>query len=205
MTDAPTAPAGERCPPDELLIALLVTDLSGPERAGVDAHLNRCDHCVETLTVVQHRLSLATEVARPVPSALARRVLEHFPVPAGQPTAADRTSSGRAPLWERITGWLRFPVLVPLGVAAAAALLVGHTVLLRPDVPRERSRSIQLHQTVRVSATEAIVRRQPTTRGESVATLHRGAVVTVTGEDREWYRIALPNGTGGWVERSAFE
>ncbi len=205
MTDAPTAPAGEHCPPDELLIALLATDLSGAERIGVDAHLDRCDRCVETLTVAQHRLSLAEEVAHPVPAALARLVLDRLPASAGSPAATGAALWWGATLWERIAGWLRLPVLVPLGVAAAAVLLVGQAVLLGPDAPRERSRAIQLRQTVRVTAAEAVVRRQPTTRGESVATLRRGAVVTVTGEDREWYQIALPDGTGGWVERSVFE
>jgi anti-sigma factor RsiW len=207
MTDAPTGPAHESCPSDELLIALLATDLTGPDRTRVDAHLDRCDRCVETLTVVQCRLSLAAEVARPVPPTLARQVLDRTvaPVRQSESVAPRAAAAWGAALWERITGWLRLPVLVPLGVAAAAVFIVGHTVLLGPDAPRERARSIQLQQTVRVTASNAVVRRQPTTRGEAVATLRRGAVVTVTGEDREWYQIALPDGTGGWVERSVFE
>src|SRR5512139_1967786 len=109
MTDAPTGYAHESCPSDELLIELLATDLSGPERIRVDAHLDRCDRCVETLTVVQHRLSLAPEVAHAVPPALARQVLERMGAPARQ-AVPPRMAAGWGPaLWERVTTWLSLP------------------------------------------------------------------------------------------------
>jgi uncharacterized protein YgiM (DUF1202 family) len=56
---------------------------------------------------------------------------------------------------------------------------------------------------VRVTAVAAAVRRQPSGHAEIVATVTRGTLVEITGEERDWSHVTLPNGTEGWVDQGA--
>ena len=40
---------------------------------------------------------------------------------------------------------------------------------------------------------------------EVVATVRRGTLVEVAGEERDWFEVRLDGGRPGWVEREAFE
>lgn len=46
------------------------------------------------------------------------------------------------------------------------------------------------------------VRATASTNGEKVGTLAKGAVVTASGEDGEWYKVVMPDGDEAWVYKS---
>src|SRR5262249_49283930 len=110
------------------------------------------------------------------------------------------------PSWFSVVrDWLSsVPVWAPVAVAASVMLVVAtNPTWLHPR--GNLTRSIQLPQTLRVTANEVQVRRQPSTHAEVVVTLPRGTAVEVRGEDRDWYHVALSKGEEGWVLREAFE
>jgi len=192
------------CPSDEWLVAFLTGGLNVAERQQVDRHLQRCDQCVESLMIAHRRLRIASEVPAPIPAGVRQRT---EPAPTGR-TAPSPPAVRRPAGVSRLLGWLasgrRLPVLVPIAVAAGALLVIATQQTWEPR-PRDRTRALPMSQTLRVTATAAAVRRQPTLRADVLATLHRGAAVEIRGEERDWYRIALPGGAEGWVDRSAFE
>src|SRR5262249_44814510 len=111
-----------------------------------------------------------------------------------------------AALLQRVLSWFRLSVLVPI-VAGATALLVVALQPTRnePTSVGERSRAVApAATTLRVTAVEATVRSRPSMQSEVVGTVHRGALLEVAGEERDWYQIQV-DGRPGWVEREAFE
>ncbi|SDK83221.1 SH3 domain-containing protein [Salinimicrobium catena] len=54
-----------------------------------------------------------------------------------------------------------------------------------------------------VFSEEADVRSEPNVRSDEVFLLHEGAKVKVTEDFQGWYEIELPNGSQGWIEKSA--
>lgn len=49
---------------------------------------------------------------------------------------------------------------------------------------------------------EAVVRGEPTLRGEEIFTLHEGTKVEVLETYQDWVRFELANGTQGWMDRN---
>lgn len=187
----------QACPSGEWLTAYLTTDLSVEESQRIDSHARGCDNCARLLQTASARLRIAPEVAVALPFELRQRVAPR--------EVAQRRESHR-PAWrdllERFTELLRPSALVPLA-AAAILLLVIRTQLHDNDSVRSLPPLEQT--TLRIGATQALVRTQPTTRAEVIATLERGTAVTYRGEDRDWYRVTMPNGTEGWIERDVFD
>ncbi len=211
MNNLHTPSIAATCPANEHLLAMLTNGLVDDERHDLDAHLEHCDRCLDTVTLLHRRLALDNDVARAVPAAVIERAsvaLGCVPAPAAL-SATWATTAGigarLADFRERLTAVVRWPALVPVAAAAALMLVVSQTSWMAPQAPRELSRAVAGHQHLRVTAREAVVRSQPSGRADVVATVTRGTVVDVGGEERDWYRVSLPNGTGGWVDRHAFE
>jgi tetratricopeptide (TPR) repeat protein len=85
-------------------------------------------------------------------------------------------------------------------VASMAFLLLGVTSAvigtLKQNLLENRSFAI-------VFSEEAEVKSEPNVRSGEVFTLHEGAKVKVTEDFQNWYEIELPNGSQGWMEKSA--
>ena len=84
-------------------------------------------------------------------------------------------------------------------------MVAGQQVWLNQEPARELSRAVPMDQSLRVTLPHADVRSQPSTHADIVATLSRGTVLQISGEEREWLRVSLDNGKEGWIERRAFE
>src|SRR5262249_57861149 len=94
-------------------------------------------------------------------------------------------------LLHRLRERLRAPIVVPVALAAGALLMVGLQAG-RMDQARsgERSRAIAPDAVrLRVTAVEATVRSRPSMQSDVVATVRRGTVVEIAGEERDWYEI----------------
>ena len=199
---------GSGCADDEGLILYLTRGLYDTERAILESHLNGCDHCVATLSLLHRRLSVSDTISAPVPDAVqeaARRVLEHG---SPNPTPAAVAPDGRN--WrrtlERLGRLLRMPILVPNAVATGAFLVIAvQEHRSAPSMPAEQSRAIAGDEHLRVTTATAVVRGQPSGQGEVIATVRRGAALAVTGQERGWYRVMLPDKRSGWIAREAFE
>jgi len=190
-----------RHPSDEILAAYLSTGLTSAEQRDVRQHVQTCDRCVQTVAIARSRMDIASELSAPVPASVRER--------ARLPEFSPARDGDAHPHWlsawrDRLTGLLRIPVLAPVAVAVGMLLVLAtNSQWLHPG--GELTRSIHLRQTVHVTSTEAPVHAQPSTRADVVATLHHGTAVEVRDEQRDWYRVALPDGTEGWVLRDAFE
>jgi anti-sigma factor RsiW len=202
---------GSGCVGEEHLVVYATGGLSGAERAALHAHLGSCDACLSGLSHLQRRLSIAAAIATPVPTGVQQRARLAFETGIVSPApVAERpryAQPGRVALLDRLRGMLRAPILVPAAVAAGALLTVslqpGH---LDQTSSGERSRAIAPETVkLRVSAVEATVRSRPSMQSEVVATVQRGAMLEVAGEERDWYEVRLEGGRPGWVEREAFE
>jgi len=199
-------PKDSACPSDELLVGYLTADLAAAERQRCEAHLRECDRCVITAAMVQRRLRIGDEVPIAIPDAIAARVRP--PVPVASPAAAPVTPARRSDWVAAVREWAgslgRLPILVPAAVAAVAVLLI---VSPPPSTtPSGGSRAVPgSSATLRVTGHHVPVYERPSSRTAEIANLDRGEYVTVRGEDRNWYRVALPDGREGWVEREAFE
>jgi hypothetical protein len=203
-------------PDEEWLVAYLTTGLSGQEQRGLDTHLLVCDDCVQTLSMMQRRLSMASDVSAPVPPSVWARAIDLTPTadshagsyhPAADiPHANLGPSAWLAWMRDRLAPLPRFSLIVPGAVATAALLvLVTQSTWMNPAPQQERSRSIEMHQMLRVTASEASVRGEPAIRTPALATLRRGAQVQILGTQGEWYHVELPDGRAGWMEGHAFE
>ena len=201
---------GSGCVGEERLIIYATGAVSGPERANLAAHLVTCDTCIAALALLHRRLGAAALVDTPVPldiqqrarKALEAAVRDMAPVPE-RPAADPR----RIVLLRRLRQRMRLPILVPAALAAGALLMVA----TRPPTTEqsgqgERSRAVAPDAVkLRVTAVEATVRSRPSMQSEVVATVHRGTVAEITGEERDWYEVRIDGGHPGWVEREAFE
>ncbi len=230
MTDRGPAITSRACPSDELLIAYLTTatkttatnsaraGLPGTERSRIEEHLGTCDDCVQTLAIMQRRLGVASEIPAPAPASILERAgaaIQPVVADVQTVTATTRNSrldvphslGGRLPsLRDRLSAVFRLPVLVPAAVAAVALLvIVRQQGWMNPVPPPEMSRVIERHETLRVTADEALVRVQPALRHPVVATVKRGTSVEIIGEENDWYRVLLQDGREGWMDRRAFE
>jgi hypothetical protein len=200
---------GSSCGTTEMLVSYLTTGLSDAERHSIDSHVRGCDQCIRTLTLLQRRLLSAEEVPAPVPAS----VIERATAAATREHRPAKPAAGLAEAWSalssvgrRLSAHIRLPALVPAAVAAGALLVVaGEHNWMKPEPLKEMTRSVPSHRTLRITAAEAVVRAQPSTRTEVVATLTRGTPLEVTSLEKDWYRVTLPGGAEGWVERQAFE
>lgn len=202
--------SGTSCGTTEMLVGYLTTGLTQAERHSIDSHVRGCDQCIKTLTLLQRRLLSADEMAVPVPAHVAERAR----AAAGVPDRAARPAAGLAEAWSalstvgrRLSAHIRIPALVPAAVAAGALLVIaGEYAWQQPAQLREMTRAVPSpHRLLRVNATRAVVHVQPNSRTEVIASLDRGTRLEVTELEKDWYRVILPSGAEGWVERSAFE
>lgn len=185
-----------RHPGDELLIAYLTAELEPSERDDIDIHLDTCDGCIGTLVAIQARVAAVGDQTLSVPASVLAR------------TEAVAMGSQHRPrrLRSRVLGQtLKLPILVPLSLAAGALLVIG-TQSLRGSRPQGvLTRAVPFRQTLPVTERDAPVRLRPNSEGAVMATLHRGEVVEIQDEERDWYRVVLRDGRTGWIERRAFE
>lgn len=200
---------GASCGTTEMLVSYLTTGLSDAERHSIDTHVRGCNQCIRTLTLLQRRLLSAEEIPAPVPAFLVERATAAA-TPARSPA---KPAAGLAEAWSalssvgrRLSAHIRLPALVPAAVAAGALLVVaGEHNWMQPEPLKEMARAVPSHRTLRITAAEAVVRAQPNTRTDVVARLTRGTPLEVTSLEKDWYRVTLPGGAEGWVERQAFE
>jgi anti-sigma factor RsiW len=177
------------CPDDELLIAYADGDMSAAELDHIDAHLSRCDGCLETLRGVHARLrATAGPLGSPPADVWARAQAAWLTQPAA-------TTRRRVPVL------LRLPILIPLSMAAGALLVVAtHTWVEQPQ-PRVLNRAVQIQRTTHT----VTVHTQPSGEAPVVTSLNAGEMVEVHTTQSGWYQITLPNGSEGWIEARAFE
>jgi hypothetical protein len=202
---------GSGCADEEHLVVYAAGGMNGTDRGALRAHLDGCDACIRALTALHRRLSVAAVVDSPVPMNVQHRARLAF-----EANLPDAAPAGEAPAYaqprgvaflDRLRGFLRVPVLVPAAMAAGALLMVA----LQPGSTGrggsgELSRAIAPDTVrLRITAVEATVHSRPSMQSQSVATVRRGAVVEVAGEERGWYEVRLDGGRQGWVEREAFE
>jgi len=203
------AAGGSVCADEERLILYLMRHLGEEERALVEKHLGHCDACVYGLSLLHRRLRIQDAVERPVPAEFQERVRGIIEMEAGERAA----TPARVPTpgwWERVRnaldGALRLPVLIPAAVAVGALLVVGvREGQLTSGGAASDVRAVDLTREVRVTAGRAEVRERPSANSPLVATVERGRLVRVAGEERDWYRVELPESGTGWVVKEAFE
>lgn len=199
----PESTAISACPSDEVLLAYLTKILESDAAQHVDAHVDVCDVCLGALWAAQQRLSRDAEMAEPVPAAVLQRLAAVPPQRAAMP-AGDPTSASPMRRVRRLPVPPPLRVLLPLALAASVMLVIASQPWWNQSPQRPVTRAVPMSQQLRVSAHQAPVRLQPHLQAEVIATLSRGDVVEVGGEDREWYRVVLPDGGQGWVEQQAF-
>jgi len=202
---------GSGCCDEEHLILYAAGRLPDAERAALAAHLAGCDACVSAVAVLHRHLAVLPTVGAPVPADIQRRAQVAFvgtaPDPLPQPAQAPRAEPRPVERLHRIRALLRLPVLVPVAMAAGALL----TVIVQPGwvgrtASGERSRAVApATTTLRVTAVEATVRSRPSMQSEVMGSVHRGSMIEIAGEERDWYAVRLDGGRSGWVEREAFE
>jgi anti-sigma factor RsiW len=198
-------------PSDELLVGYLSGTLDDRERIEVEAHLRSCDDCMRTLPMMQHHLSIINELAVPIPETVRQQAV---PAPESAPAPRPLTCEPRSPVrsvrpWfasliEWVSAALRPMVLVPVAIAALALFVVVNREAWFSPAPGELTRSTQLHQRLRVTAPEAMLRAQPSQKEQAIAVLKRGTDVEIVGSRGEWLQVHV-EGKEGWVERRAFD
>lgn len=202
---------GAGCGSEETLLLYASGALHGDPGEAVAAHVAGCDACVAGLVRLQRRLRVQLEIATPIPPAVQQRaaaVLIDTARELAPVVERPRPMVVHAPsLAERLRGWLRVPVLVPVAMAATALFMVAAGQRSATDpAAGERSRAVtSAPVSLRVTAADVPVHQRPSGQSEVVATLQRGAMVAVAGEERGWYEVRLEGGTPGWVAREAFE
>jgi hypothetical protein len=154
---------------------------------------------------------MAHRVGSTVPEGIRAGAMQAFaesveaPLPARSLAVADRLGWFRE-VGRVLSGLIRLPGLVPVGVAAGAILMVTVQDARRgPLAPSDLSRAAGQQEVLRVTSPQARVWTAPTTRSEIVATVRKGAELRLAATDRHWYQVVLPEGQVGWVERDAFE
>jgi len=204
---------GSGCAGEETLLLYASGTLPGVEALTLAAHVGGCDPCVAALGRLQRRLRVLDETAAPIPPAVQRRAAAVLPdalrdlAPAAPARPQPQMARSAPSLGVRARAWLRPQILVPSAVAAAALFVVA--IGQRPGAPPsggERSRALPSRQvSLRVTVAEAPVHQRPSGQSEVIATVQRGTVISVAGEERGWYEVRLEGGTPGWVVREAFE
>lgn len=69
-------------------------------------------------------------------------------------------------------------------------------------IPAVKIESSRIGNWVRVDATKANVRLQPSAKGSVIYTLNRHTPLLVTGGTSDWYRVKLPDGAEGYIAES---
>jgi anti-sigma factor RsiW len=202
---------GSGCAAEESLILYVRDALSEQERKDLEKHLATCDPCVAGIALLHGRLRMADTVGSEVPEAIRARAMQAFAssveAPMPSQSLALQTQSGWLNELSRVlSGFLRLPILVPVGMAAGAILMVTVQDTWRgPLAPSDLSRAVDGKEVLRVTALHARVWTEPSTRSEIVATVGKGTELRVAATERHWYQVVLPEGHVGWVERDAFE
>ncbi|MGH7786882.1 MAG: SH3 domain-containing protein, partial [Candidatus Binatia bacterium] len=197
---------------EEHLVLYASDGLDGAERAATEAHVVGCDACLLSVVRVRRRLAVAGDFAAAIPPAVQHRAglalergLRELERESG--SAEVRVAQHHhVGLLERLSSWLRVPVLVPAAVAAGALLAL--VSLQQPTDPTagERSRAVApASATLRVRAVEAAVYSRPSMQSQIIATVKRDTRLEVAGEERGWYEVRLEGGSAGWVAQEAFE
>ena len=207
----PTSPSSH--PDDELLIAYLSDTLRDADRADVETHLRTCDDCVQGVAMMRHLLSKSDQMPTPIPEALRQRAVEAVDESSRRQTLTIPVSesAGWLPsMLEWLFAVLRPRLLVPLAMTALAALvIVNRQAWFNPAAEHQRTRALELHETLYVTSSEATVWSRSggnASEGNTVVgTVRRDQPVDVIGREDDWYRVRLSNHQEGWVERSAFE
>jgi len=188
----------------------LVAYLAGVADAedDIEQHLLGCQQCVRTLMTMQRRQRVTLDLSVSVPAAVQAAVT----VKGGQaqPSRAGVVQDLLQAGWVAVSDWLsaltRLPVLVPASFAAGALVVfLAQQMSPIPGVQHRVTRSVPTQRTLSVTAPQAPLRAEPYSRAVTVATLHRGAVVEVVGEQDGWYRVLTREGSKGWVDRRAFQ
>ena len=198
---------GSGCGGEEALILYASGGLRGSERGALDVHLSTCDACVTSVALLHRRLGVGP-VERAVPTAVQRRAEVALTAALGELAPRPQRSEPRGVVvLHRMRALLRMPVLVPAAMAAGALLTVAlHPGWIERAGSGERSRAVAPDTaTRRITAVEATVRSRPSMQSEVVATVRRGTLMEVAGEERDWFEVRLDGGRPGWVEREAFE
>ena len=84
-------------------------------------------------------------------------------------------------------------------------MVFADQTLLRPGMTERARRSVDVEQTLRVTAATTPLRAEPNGNAAVLSTLGRGEVVAVIQQERDWYRARMSDGIEGWVDRRAFE
>jgi anti-sigma factor RsiW len=175
-------------PNEETLTAYLTSDFPEPHAADVEQHLDGCDQCLTSIMAIHRNLGHGLQAAVHVPPAL-----------------VVQASGGQGPRRRKVPMLLRYPVLIPLSLAAGLALAVGienWPASRRPDA----TRAVDLGaQTASVIAAEALVLKQPDERADVVGHIVRGDTVTIEAKQGAWTRIVLADGVSGWVAARVLE
>jgi len=190
----------ESCPNEEELAAYLGGLVSASRQQAIDAHIECCDPCLQSLIAAARRWQHESELELEVPALVQARVAISPQRPA-PPAASEESSSprrrrrlSRLPLPPR-SWWIG-------GALAASMVLVAFPLwqaLLVPGVHERATRSLELSSDVRIGAARVDVLAAPHPRASVVATLHRGDLVRLGGQDRDWYRVELADGKQGWI------
>lgn len=203
--------AGSGCVHEESLILYVRDVLSERERKEVEKHLATCDPCVAGLALLHGRLRMADTVGSAVPEAIRARAMQALASSVEEQPGAQMRAVAARPGWlhgtrRALSALLRLPILIPVGVAAGAILMVAVQDTWRgPVVPAGLSRSVGEQEVLRVTSPQARIWSAPTTRSEIIATVGKGTELRVAATERHWYQVVLPKGQMGWIERNAFE
>lgn len=186
------------CPDEEsLLVFLLDGEASSPP--SLAAHVSGCDRCSTELQRVRSRLALADEIPLPVPPAIRERA-------AAAPAMRLATSQ---PARSRLASLIRRTqanVWVPMAIAAAALMTFALRVPPPGAPPQvELTRDAEIHQDARITSATALLRQKPEPDAAVLRNLNRGDSVVLFDRAEDWYQVALPDGTKGWIEVAAFE
>jgi len=165
--------------------------------------------------MMRHLLSISDQMSTPVPDALRQRAVGAVASPSDSvshrlTTPASRSAGWLSPLLEWLSAILQPRLLVPVAITVLALLvIVNRYAWFSPAPQGDLTRSLEAHETLRVTSSQATVWQRPggnrLEQNKIIVTLHRGDAVDIVGAENDWYRVVLSDKHEGWVERRAFE